>query len=391
MIIRDELARLRQSVPRGHIREIVDLTGLAAQNLVDSPCRGLDALPGTTPDEVPRWKAIAALLLKSDGEWRTSVDTRQGFPSHHKQAKWRCRDLLAALRQDGRNFREALASLRRLPRPTYEDSQWQTLEALFELLPLAVAELQLVFRERGIVDFSEVARRASQALGGEQEPTDLALALDYRIQHLLVDEFQDTSLSQYRLLEQLTAGWERGDGRTLFLVGDPMQSIYRFREAEVGLFLRARQEGIGSVGLEPLRLAVNFRSQAGIVEWVNRAFSAGFPTREDIPTGAVTYSPSVAFHEGAGVAVTVDPLAGREDRVEAARVAALVTEARAANPHGTVAILARARTHLPEILRALGRAGLRYRAIEIDELSARPLIQDLLALTRALLQAADRP
>src|SRR6185312_3063120 len=116
-----------------------------------------------------------------------------------------------------------------------------------------------------------------QALGTDEEPTDLALALDYRIRHLLVDEFQDTSQSQYELLTRLTAGWHAGDGRTLFLVGDPMQSIYRFREAEVGLYLRARREGIGGLKLEPLTLTANFRSQAGLVEWVNRTFRELLP------------------------------------------------------------------------------------------------------------------
>jgi len=81
--------------------------------------------------------------------------------------------------------------------------------------------------------------RADRALGDEQAPTDLSLRLDYQIKHLLVDEFQDTSQNQYTLFSKLTAGWTPGDQRTLFLVGDPMQSIYRFREAEVGLFLQA--------------------------------------------------------------------------------------------------------------------------------------------------------
>ena len=110
-------------------------------------------------------------------------------------------------------------------------------------------------------------------------PTDLLLALDYRIRHLLVDEFQDTSFTQFELLRRLTAGWSEGDGRTLFVVGDPMQSIYRFREAEVGLFLLAWHHGIGSVPLEPLTLSANFRSQAGIVDWVNTAFA-----RVKVPT-----------------------------------------------------------------------------------------------------------
>src|SRR2546428_7962218 len=61
---------------------------------------------------------------------------------------------------------------------------------------------------------------------------------------------------------------------TLFPYTTLFRSIYRFREAEVGLFLRARQTGIGTVALEPLALSVNFRSQADIVDWVNRAFGA---------------------------------------------------------------------------------------------------------------------
>ena len=80
-------------------------------------------------------------------------------------------------------------------------------------------------------------------------PTELALALDYRIRHLLVDEYQDTSPSQARLLELLVAGWQPGDGRSLFCVGDPMQSIYAFREADVTLFLQAQRQGIGGVAL----------------------------------------------------------------------------------------------------------------------------------------------
>ena len=90
--------------------------------------------------------------------------------------------------------------------------------------------------------------------------------MDSRIEHLLVDEFQDTSRAQFELLEQLTGGWQPDDGRTLFLVGDPMQSIYRFRQAEVGLFGEAEEKGIGGLPMARLQLRLNRRSRPAIVE-----------------------------------------------------------------------------------------------------------------------------
>ncbi len=60
--------------------------------------------------------------------------------------------------------------------------------------------------------------------------------LDYQIKHLLIDEFQDTSYAQLSLIQKLLESWQEGDGKTIFLVGDPMQSIYRFRESQVGIF-----------------------------------------------------------------------------------------------------------------------------------------------------------
>ncbi len=134
------------------------------------------------------------------------------------------------------------------------------------MLVRLAAELKVAFAERRAVDFVELALAAQRALGQVDAPSELLLALDRRIQHLLVDEFQDTSQSQRRLLELLTAGWQPDDGRTLFLVGDPMQSIYRFRDADMSLFLLAKQRGIGAVRLRSLTLQRNFRSAPAIVE-----------------------------------------------------------------------------------------------------------------------------
>ena len=74
--------------------------------------------------------------------------------------------------------------------------------------------------------------------------------MDMRLKHLLVDEFQDTSKSHFELIETLVSGFEPDDGRTLFIVGDPMQSIYLFNDADVGLFLKAAEEGVANVELQ---------------------------------------------------------------------------------------------------------------------------------------------
>ena len=98
----------------------------------------------------------------------------------------------------------------RCRRRRYTDAQWEALSAMLELLPRAAAELMVVFAERGQADFTEIAQGAVRALGDPDAPTDLLLSLDVRIKHILVDEFQDTSISQWELLERLTAGWQSG-------------------------------------------------------------------------------------------------------------------------------------------------------------------------------------
>ena len=281
-------------------------------------------------------------------------------------------------------LREALVALRDAPPPAYSETQWEALEAILALLNPALAQLLALFGERGEVDFTQIAHGALAALGTPDEPTDLLLSMDARVRHLLVDEFQDTSNSQWELLERLTAGWEAGDGRTVFVVGDPMQSIYRFRDAQVGLFLQARRAGLPGVELAPLTLSTNFRSQAKIVEWVNQMFPDVLPAAEDEASGAVPYSPSSPFHQADGDGQpTLETFAARDG--EAGRVVQLVNAA-----HGKTAILVRNRSHLDAIVPALKDAGIRFRAVEIEQLGEKQVVQDLYALTRALTHLADR-
>jgi ATP-dependent exoDNAse (exonuclease V) beta subunit len=281
-------------------------------------------------------------------------------------------------------LRLALAQLKVLPPEKYSDEQWAALEAMLELLPVAAAQLKLVFAARGEADFTEIAQGAVRALGSVEDPSDLLLKLDARISHILVDEFQDTSISQWELLERLTAGWQADDGRTLFVVGDPMQSIYRFREAEVGLFLKARREGLPNVKLEPLALKTNFRSQAKLVDWFNASFSGILPAEENEASGAVPYSAAASHHPALrGAAASWHCFA--DAAAEAQEVVKIVAAAK-----GSKALLVRNRTALAAIVPALKAAGIRFRAIEIEHLGEKQVVQDLFALTRALTHLADR-
>ncbi len=237
--------------------------------------RLIDRAQALCPQASPE---LAEKVLTQKGEWR-------------KRPKPAPEELQAIP-----GLREALAALLLLPPEKYTDTQWGALHAILALLKPAVAQLLMLFGERGEVDFTQIAHGALLALGTPDEPTDLLLSMDVRVHHLLVDEFQDTSNSQWELLERLTAGWETDDGRTVFVVGDPMQSIYRFRDAQVGLFLHARDRGLPNVRLQRIDLSTNFRSQAAIVDWVNQVFPSVLPAFEDEASGAVAYSASVPFH-----------------------------------------------------------------------------------------------
>ena len=407
--VEQTLVRLAALLPGALGTELAALLRYACAHLTavaPSPiaaCTDQEALPGAQAHDLDAWRGVAELVLTKEGTLRKQVNKNTGFPpgvsKAEKAAASEAKARHAALMTElvpHRTFVEALHFTRALPPAAYSDAQWQIVEALVTLLPLAAANLTLIFGERGQADFTAVSQAALLALGEDDAPTDLALALDYRIRHLLVDEFQDTSLSQFELLTRLTAGWQRDDGRTLFVVGDPMQSIYRFREADVGLYLRARIDGIGSVPLTPLTLTVNFRSQRGVVDWVNRTFAQVMPDAEDLASGAVPYVRSqaqqtdeAADQENVEV-VHVHALGGFDRALEAQRVVDIVQWEQSENPNKNIVLLVRARGHLRFIAHALREAGLSFQAVEIEALGQRPVVQDLTALTRALFHPADR-
>ena len=403
-----ELDRVRALFPSGVLATLVRCAKYASANLgrnggdeelaaALARCAAAGGLPPARWQHHGDWRALVDwLLVKDAARFRQSIDKRGGIPPKGSapgaaERVARKDEVEQALRildaEEG--MADALHIARSLPPSVYDEGSWAIVAALLAVLPKAVAELTLVFAAEGAVDFVELTLAALRALGPSDAPTDLLLRLDSRYEHLLLDEFQDTSDAQYELLASLTAGWTNGDGRTLFAVGDPMQSIYRFREAEVRLFLDAQASSrIGNVPVRFIDLSRNFRSQAKLVEWVNAVFPAVLAARSNPWRGAVSFAPAVATRAALREALpTIDLVDTPEG--EAERVVQRV-EAALAEGSTEIAILVRARSALDLILPALRAAHIAFTAVELDSLGTRQSMQDIASLAHALLQPADR-
>ena len=380
--------------------ELLPLLRFASQHIEkDSPIQALAAcenFPDHSLAGKEIWRGIAQLLLTDKNTWRKSLNKAVGFPESKlkieaeffKQQKANLKALIETL-QAHEIFRETLIELKNLPPLRYTESEWALLLALFELLPIATAQLMLTFQENHETDFIELAQTILKTLDTAEEPSNLLLMLDNKIQHILIDEFQDTSITHFRLIEQLTAGWTGQDGRTLFIVGDPMQSIYRFRNAEVGLFLRTQHESIGAIHLTPLVLSANFRSQKNLIDWFNATFSAIFPCIENVSEGAVKSAAAEPVHPATSETVQMHPLFEDQHESEGPYIATLIQSIQQKNPTETIAILVRARSQLTDILASLRQCHIDYQAVDIDSLKESPVVRDLLALTKVLLHPID--
>lgn len=379
----------------------------------------------TLEDARSAYLCLADLLLTNEGKFRAQIDRRLGFPKEHRDKKLRLEDLIAGLSEVA-GLEEALAGVRNLPPARYTDEDWQIIRASFILLRHAAGELKAIFAEAGAVDFIEVAQIARKVLSGEDQlPSDAALAVADDIHHLLVDEFQDTSRRQHEFVTSLIEAWPDSAGRTIFVVGDPMQSIYFFRDAEAALFRRVKERGFelsdgSAYPLSMSRLTSNFRTDPKLVSRLNEVFAAVFA--EDDGSGIefaeaeaarvggferrfelhLTFMPQARAgnsshpdavrdrrqiaeaREAAGAASTRDVVAlidSHLDRVEAAR---------SAGQKYRIAVLGRARAALAPIAEALRNAEIPFRAVELETLKDQPEILDAVALTRALFNPQDR-
>jgi ATP-dependent helicase/nuclease subunit A len=360
---------------------------------------------------------LASMLLTKEGKFRAKFTKNEGFPATAKTEKAQLEDLISRLsRLDG--FGDTLAGIADLPALHYGDDEWRIVRACFVLLRHAAARLKIVFSEVGRCDFVEISQLAQQALVSSEG----AYAIANEIRHLLVDEMQDTSRRQHRLLADLVGHWADRENRTVFLVGDPRQSIYFFRDAEAELFPRVQNLGLeisdgDSFEFSGTKLSANFRTEPDLVEHLNGVFEKVFAVddgsglkhaysvparnRDSNPSGAPLCRLHLEFVAASAPfrRLTPEQVAsahGAEQRqlreiIDLIRsYGPKIDEARTKGKKFRIAVLGRTHKALLPIATGLREAGIPYRAIDLEPLGDRLEVTDALGLARAFLNPEDR-
>ncbi len=183
--------------------------------------------------------------------------------------------------------------------------------ALFTLGDALIERYQAYKRQARAMDFTDLEWEAARLMRDEDTAAYLQVRLDARYKHLLLDEFQDTNPMQWRILQGWLRGYEgTGMRPTVFLVGDPKQSIYRFRRADARLFEAARDMLVAGFDATVLRTNRTRRNAPAVLEWVNAVFLqarargdyaiyAEQSTAVDAPAGQALLLPLVPVPEAA--------------------------------------------------------------------------------------------
>jgi ATP-dependent helicase/nuclease subunit A len=394
---------------------------------------GLPCQPFRNPDALEEarqgYLCMAQMLLTKDGKLCSpgSFNVTRGFPLDSPDEKGRIKDLVNRLDAVS-DFELKLNAVNQLPPARYPEEDWQIIRACFTLLRRAAAELKVEFAEAGVVDFTEVSQVAQRVLKGEDElPSDAAINIADGIHHLLVDEFQDTSRRQHKLIGSLVAAWPGPEGRTVFVVGDPMQSIYFFRDADAELFPRVRHVGLElptgeALKLDFVPLSSNFRTAPNLVEKLNQAFRQIFadrdgsgielseaqPARDAASDREPDFRLHLDFIPQTWKANSSRPDALRRKQETAQKremlhqaqtdeIVALIRShtdrietARVRGEKYRIAVLGRTKKALAPVAQALREAAIPFRAVDLESLNDRPEVLDALALARALFNREDR-
>lgn len=307
---------------------------------------------------------------------------------------------------------EAEPELQRLCAAQQQHEAWLYQQRMTRLSRLLIDEYGSLKRERGWVDMNDVERAALHLLSDSTLSGWVQERLDARTRHLLVDEFQDTNPLQWQALHAWLSGYAGSGGGLgtprLFIVGDPKQSIYRFRRAEPQVF-EAAKAFVRELGGEQLSCDHTRRNAPEVLALVNTALGAaqaegdytGFRAHstESQEAGAVQALPAIPRPDKEKKEAATEwrdsltqPRRLPEDtlrELECRQAARWIAQQIAGGVHPReVMVLARKRDRLSAMeaeLRALGIAALQPEKTELGET---PEVQDLVALIDALVSPA---
>jgi len=188
---------------------------------------------------------------------------------------------------------QAEAELQVLCAAQHQHQAWCYQQRMVRLTRVLLGEYVALKRERGWVDMTDVERAARVLLSDPVLSGWVQERLDARVSHLLIDEFQDTNPLQWQSLLSWLQGYAGAGGAapSVFLVGDPKQSIYRFRRAEPQVFLAAQQFVLQGLQGELLGCDHTRRNAGAVISLVNAAMGRardedGFDAFRDHTTGA---------------------------------------------------------------------------------------------------------
>ncbi len=310
----------------------------------------------------------------------------------------------------------AEAELQPLLAAVRQHSAWTHQQRLARLTRVLLAQYRALKRERGWVDMNDVESAARRLLGDAELSGWMQQRLDARVRHLLIDEFQDTNPLQWQALYGWLSGYAgagAGEVPAVFLVGDPKQSIYRFRRAEPQVFKAAQTFVVQGLSGSLLSCDHTRRCASGVVEALNAVMGAaaqdggyaGFRahTTESDHAGAVLALPPVPRDAAGGAAdprgdpqwrdslqtprlEPEDGLSAREAQQAADWIAAQI--ASGAVKADKLMVLSRRRDRLGWLHEALAERGIAAEQPEKQDLAEAPAVQDVVALLDALVSPA---
>ena len=309
---------------------------------------------------------------------------------------------------------EAEPELQRLLTARRQHEAWQHQQRMARLARCLIAQFVAVKQQHGWVDMNDVERTALVMLADPVLSGWVQERLDARIRHLLVDEFQDTNPLQWQALHAWLAGYAGSGGGSaapsVFIVGDPKQSIYRFRRAEPQVFIAAQAFVRDGLGGDLLSCDHTRRNAQGVIAAVNAVMgqaqaqheTTGFRdhTTESKHPGQLLRLPAITDDDdaGDGGSAARDPLAWRDSLTEprheaeetqrmreCAQAAAWVAaQIASGTPPKEVLVLARKRDRLASMQDALRALHLPCVQPEKADLFDAPEVQDMVALLDVL-------